>query len=112
MPSDVFNKNDLYPQICLRQIQYLADIFWKRWSREYLPLLQERKKWNQPRRNFTTVDLVLVGVANLPRNQWQLGRIIQVLPDNKGFVRMAEVKTKDTKITRPISKLCLLEGQA
>ena len=23
-----------------RQVQYLADIFWERWSREYLPLMQ------------------------------------------------------------------------
>ena len=39
LPPDVFDKNDLYPQRRWRQIQYLADIFWKRWSREYLPLL-------------------------------------------------------------------------
>ena len=28
-----------------RQAQQLASAFWKRWVKEYLPLLQERQKW-------------------------------------------------------------------
>jgi hypothetical protein len=28
-----------------KQAQQLANAFWKRWVREYLPLLQERQKW-------------------------------------------------------------------
>lgn len=40
-----------------KQAQYLTSIFWKRWTREYLPLLQERQKWLRPRRNLSPGDL-------------------------------------------------------
>ena len=32
-----FNKDDNYSQRKWRQVQYLADVFWHRWIREYLP---------------------------------------------------------------------------
>ena len=32
-----------------KQAQYLADTFWKRWTREYLPTLQVTQKWLHPR---------------------------------------------------------------
>ena len=39
----LFQKDDVYIKRRWRQVQYLSDLFWKRWIREYLPLLQERK---------------------------------------------------------------------
>ena len=110
LPPGTFNKDDSFSRRRWRQVQYLANVFWRRWSKEYLPLLQNRCKWNQSSRNFAVDDLVLVEEVNLPRGQWQLGRIVQVYPDGKGFVRSVDVKTKDSKLTRPITKLCLLEG--
>ena len=41
LPPGVFQKEDLYARRKLKQVQYLSDIFWKRWTKEYLPLLQE-----------------------------------------------------------------------
>ena len=79
-----------------RQVQYLADIFWKRWSKEYLLLLQGRQKWLRPRRNLAVGDIVLVSVENSHRNFWPLGRIVEVLRDKKGFVRRAKVSVKST----------------
>ena len=49
----VFRKKDLYPKGRWRQVQYLADQFWKRWSKEYLRLLQTRSKWHQERKNLS-----------------------------------------------------------
>ena len=51
MPPGLFRKEDLLSRRRWKQVQYLADIFWKRWSKEYLPLLQSRQKWLRPRRN-------------------------------------------------------------
>ena len=48
----LFQKDYVYIKKRWRQVQYLSDLFWKRWIREYLPLLQERQKWTKPRRSF------------------------------------------------------------
>jgi len=109
LPPGTFNKDDLYSRRRWRQIQYLADVFWRRWTTEYLHLLQKRQKWNEQNRNVAVNDLVLVEDTALPRGQWQLGRILQVYPDEKGSVRSADVKVRDTTLTRPITKLYLLE---
>lgn len=47
LPPGVFEPHDQYVRRRWRQVQYLSALFWKRWIREYLPLLQERHKWNQ-----------------------------------------------------------------
>ena len=44
LPPGLFNKEDLCVRRRWRQVQYMADLFWKRWIRKYLPLLQERQK--------------------------------------------------------------------
>ena len=108
MPPGLFRREDQLSRRRWRQVQYLADIFWKRWSKEYLPLLQGRQKWLRPRRNLAVGDVVLVSVENSHRNSWPLGRIVEVLTDKKGFVRRAKVVVKSTVLERPIDKLCLL----
>ncbi|KAK0133431.1 hypothetical protein N1851_031062 [Merluccius polli] len=75
---------------------------------EYLPLLQERQKWNTKRRNFQCGDVVLVVDPNAPRGSWILGRIIEVFPDLKGLVRSVKIKTQNNILARPIMKLCLM----
>ena len=52
VPPGVFEKSDSYCKRRWRQVQYMADLFWKRWLKEYLPMLQERRKWNKRRRNL------------------------------------------------------------
>ena len=61
------------------------------------------------RRNLAVNDLVLVVTEKLPRGHWLLGQVLKVFPGPDGLVRTAEVKTKNSTILRPISKLCLLE---
>ena len=39
-PSGLFEKADNYSRRRWRHVQYLADTFWRRWIREYLPTLQ------------------------------------------------------------------------
>ena len=53
-----------------RQVQYLAVLFWRRWTQEYLPSLQERQKWNKEQRNVAFDDVVLVLYENTPRSSW------------------------------------------
>ena len=93
-----------------RQVQYLADVFWSRWTKDYLPQLQQRRKWTECDRNFKCGDLVLVLQENTPRYQWPLGVVREVHPGPDGLVRSVKVQMKSGLYTRPIHKLCLLEG--
>ena len=108
-PPDVFKGHDKYSKRW-RQVQCLADSFWKRWMKEYLPALQTRQKWSVSRRNFALGDLVLVVDDKTPRGRWPMGLIEEVFPDSNGYVRSVKVKTATSVYRRDIRKLCLLEG--
>jgi hypothetical protein len=60
LPPGIFVKTDNYVKRRWRQVQYLANLFWSRWTKEYLPLLQERQKWHCAKRNLQVGDIVLV----------------------------------------------------
>ena len=108
LPPGAFTKDDNYTRRRWRQIQYLADLFWQRWTREYLPLLQARQKWFHPKRNLEKGDIVLLVESNAPRGSWPMGKITSVFPDRKGQVRNVEVTTSTSKLIRPVQKLVLL----
>lgn len=108
-PPDEFVKKGLYVRQRWRQSQYLADEFWRRWLREYLPQLQERQKWLTPQRDVQRGDLVLI-VEPTPCCSWPTGRVVDVHRSDDGHVRSASVKTAHGVFERPIVKLCLLEG--
>ena len=107
-PPGVFNQKDLYSRRRWRQMQYMADIFWKRWTKEYLPDLQNRQKWFQPKRNIQIGDVVLIVDDQAPRNSWPMGLVEETYGDKQGLVRSAKIKTKTTVLTRPVTKLCVL----
>lgn len=109
LPPGVFNKEDQYVRKRWRQVQYLADLFWSRWTHEYLPILQERSKWSRLKRNFETGDVVLVVDSSSPRNSWIMGRVIQTIPDSSGTVHRVKLKTKTNVLERPVNKLCLIQ---
>lgn len=102
-------KQDLY-QRRWRQAQYLADVFWSRWTSEYLPMLQMRPKWIYPQTNISVGDLVLVRHENTLRNRWPLGLVARVYPGADGKVRSAQIRFNGSLYDRPITKLCLLEA--
>ena len=92
-----------------RQSQALANFFWRRFSKEYLPSLSERKKWKEKKQNLKVGDVVLVAEPNQPRGVWPLGRIVSSYPGKDGMVRAVTVRTQCGQYKRPITKLCLLE---
>jgi hypothetical protein len=88
----------------------MANLFWRRWLKEYLPSLQQRQKWSIPQRNFVVNDIVLVLDESRPRNNWPLGRVIEVYT-NAGdkLVRSVKVRTSSSELVRPVDKIVLLE---
>ena len=93
LPPGLFFADDNYARRRWRMVQHLANLFWSRWLKEYVPLLQKRQKWVRPQRNAAIDDVVLI-VDNVPRNVWTMGRIVSIQHDDKGLVRTASVKTK------------------
>ena len=112
LPPGLFNSDDKYSSRRWRQVQYMANLFWKRWVREYLALLQERQKWFRPQRNFKVDDIVLIVDDRAPRGSWPLGRITQTISDRFGKVRRVLVKTQTNVLERPVHKLCLIVDQS
>jgi len=80
-PPGIFAKNDQFSQKRWRRVQYLSHMFWKRWTKEYLPSLQKRMKWSEFQRNVDAGDLVLVVDDSTPRCSWPLGRILETYPN-------------------------------
>ena len=109
LPLGRFTINDTYKRRW-RQVQYLADVFWTRWLKEYLPQLQHRQKWLHPQRNLQVGDLVLVRYENTPRGKWPLGLILATYPGEDGRDRSVQVKTQAGVYNRPTNKICLLEA--
>ena len=62
----------------------------------------------QQRLNAQKDDLVLLVDDTLPRSRWSLGHILEVFPDKNGLVRTVLVKSQNTLLKRPITKLCLI----
>ena len=110
VPPDVFDERDLNSRKRWREAQTLTDHFWRRWLREYVPALTERRKWRTRSQTDAQIgDLVLVVEDNLPRGRWNLGRIVKTFPGDDGLIRTVEVQMKQGTFKRPVAKLCLFE---
>ena len=107
-PPGRFVREDLYCRRRWRRVQYLANEFWNRWRSEFLPTLQERKKWVRSERNIAINDILLLVDANLPRNKWPLARVTETQEDKDGHVRKVKILTGQSVYERPVHKLILL----
>ena len=105
----ITNTEDINLRKRWRAVQAATDMFWRRWLKEYVPLLTERKKWNVKNRNFQIGDLVLIAETGVPRSTWPLARIIEVKTSSDGTVRVVKVKSHHGVYVRPAASLCLLE---
>ena len=56
---EVFDQTDMFRRKW-RQVQFLADLFWKRWLKEYLPTIQNRGKLRKVLPNVKPNALVLL----------------------------------------------------
>lgn len=103
-----FTERDIATRASWRASQKLADVFWDRWLKEYLPDLQTRR---EPHGRGTAIrpgDLVKIVEENQPRNQWTRGKIAETYPGPDGIVRTVDVKTKTGTLRRPVRKLVTL----
>ena len=120
-PPGEFQRADVYLVKRWKRVQYLANQFWERWRKGFLWSLQERQKWNRPRRNVQKGDIVLLKDDPASRNQWRTARVEKVCTDEDGLVRKVTVVVGDPSLNekgerirseavleRPVQKLIVL----
>lgn len=104
-----FEDSDLIGRANWKASQRLADLFWARWLKEYLPELQHRREPRNRGAALNIDDVVLIADSTLPRNIWPRGVVIATYPGADGVVRAADVKTKGGILRRPTKKLVILQ---
>ncbi|XP_072931828.1 uncharacterized protein [Epargyreus clarus] len=104
-----FTDEDLTGRRTWRTAQRLADHFWSRWVKEYLPtLIPRRVDARAARRDLQCGDTVLIVDSTLPRGAWPRGEVVRTFPGPDGRTRVLEVRTTGGVLKRPSSKLVLL----
>jgi hypothetical protein len=108
-PPGVFTEPDLYSRRRWRRVQYLLSLFWSRWKKEYMSLLQSRMKWNVPQRDVQVGDVVLMK-EETSRNCWPLALVQKVSVGRDNRVRVVWLKTAQSvnDLCRPVSKIVVL----
>ena len=96
------------PRHRVELVQGIVNTFWTRWTRDVLPLLVPRKKWNVDRRNVQVDDVVMMADTNSVRGKWTIARVIEVYPGRDGKVRNVKLKTPTAEFKRPITKLAVI----
>ena len=84
--------------------------FWKLWSNSYLKGLPRMVPTFKEKGNLLLGSVVLIKEDNLPRLQWPLARIIDLMPSDDGRIRTVRLKTAKGSCVRPVQKLHLLES--
>ncbi|XP_076135495.1 uncharacterized protein LOC143118304 [Alosa pseudoharengus] len=108
LPQAMFANSKLLGRRKWRHSQMLADHFWTRFIRDYLPNLQPRGKWLKEVQNLEVGRTVLILDPQLPRASWPTGRVTAVTAGRDGRVRSADVQVGSQTYTRPVSRLMIL----
>lgn len=91
-----------------RVAQYLSDCFWKRWVREYLPILLPRKIWKREPPSIHVGDIVMIVDKRFSRNTWLRGIVEQTHAGVDNRIRVVSVRTIRGMLKRPITSLIRL----
>lgn len=91
-----------------KRISHIIQVFWKRWSADYLNTLVQRSKSQKISDNLKCGDIVLIASDQFTSQKWPLGKITETLPGKDGVLRVAKVKTSSGEFIRPVSKLVVL----
>lgn len=107
-------KTDFSLQRVRRERQRMVESFWHSWSADYVTSLLPRKKWTKVQVETKIGQLVLVKDDNLPPAQWQMGKIVELLPSKSDENSRSVViqMPNGRKFTRAVQKICILPTEA
>ena len=89
-------------------LQQQLQMFWKRWSSDYLHELQQRQRWYNINPNLQPGQVVLLKDDSTPPLKWPTAIITHIHPGVDGNTRVVTVKTARGEFKRPITKICSL----
>lgn len=93
-----------------RYSQQIADTFWRKWVKDYLPMITRRTKWFDDVKPIEINDQVIIVDENAPRNMWSRGVVIEAAKTGRdGRISRVKVRTTDGVYTRPVTKLAVLD---
>lgn len=108
LPQVMYPQSELLSRRRWRHSQIIADHFWKRFIKFYLPGLQTRSKWQRESPDIKVGTTVMIVDPQFPRALWPIGQISQVFPGFDNRIRTVEVKVKDKSYVRPVAKVVQL----
>lgn len=123
LTNDVIENKDitLTKLVCKNRATYMKDLIsnlWCRFSKEYLNELRQSNLYRKTKSGDVNVvinDVVLIKDDNpLPRSQWRIGKVVDLVRGNDGKVRGVELivqskNGKRTKAHRPLQKIIPFE---
>ena len=93
-----------------KHAQVIANHFWTRWRKEYLPNLMRREKWALGTGDIEVGDVVMMVDDQAPRGYWPLATVTRTTPSADGHVRSLQLRTGNgLTYQRPANKVCFLE---
>ncbi|XP_025201851.1 uncharacterized protein LOC112599258 [Melanaphis sacchari] len=109
VPEPDLSKENINALRRWKYVQALMQMFWKRWSKEYLPQLQVRGRWVSQTEQMKIGEIVIIKEEFTPPGKWKLGRVTKTHPGSDGIVRVVTLKTSNhDELKRPVVKLCRL----
>ncbi|KAM9825435.1 uncharacterized protein ACBT44_006125 isoform 1-T1 [Syngnathus typhle] len=108
LPQIVHPKSEILSRRRWRHSQVLADQFWSRFIRDYLPGLQTRQKWQASPPDLLEKSVVMITEPQLPRAMWPIGHVTKIHRSDDGHIRSADVDIKGRQYTRPVARLVVL----
>lgn len=89
------NASDEYSKHGHRRVQYLQQQMWKRWLKEYLPVLTRRTKWYKEEPDLAVGDKVLVIDGNQDWDNFKKAVVEETIPGKDKRVRVVRVKMEN-----------------
>lgn len=90
-------------------MQQRLDIFWSRWSNDYLKNLPTSVRGSKVCGKIEYGSVVLIREDNTPRLKWPMGLVVETYPGEDKVVRTVLLKTAKGKIVRSVQRLHDLE---
>ena len=96
-----------------KHVEKVINHFWERWRAEYLVSLREHdKKYKRRNEKVPNVnDIVLIFEEKQPRQNWKLGRTVELISSKDKEIRSVKLLVGKTNryINRPVNRLFPLE---